>query len=221
MVEKDWGSFGLWTDIYKGRSPSLESPFVDEPITTDSMFLWVEVSAPKHHDTVNGMWNCLPCPGALAGFLRHVVFPLFFEFSLLRPQWDEAPDRFVRAEELFGAAEFSAKCQFKDDIPAMREIIMQIDPLFDMDEGRIRVQLHDVSKAFNQHWAKGAAQWHFAVAVFDSPEAVGREILNRLVSGETPLGMSEEQWLKICASTVKDPKAQQNFKAVLKEQAWF
>jgi hypothetical protein len=89
-----------------------------------------------------------------------------------------------------------------------------------MNEDRAGVQLHAVAKAFNQRWAKGQ-QWHFGVAVFDSPEAVGREILNRLVAGSTPLKMSEEQWLKICASAVKDSKAQQNFKAVLKQQAWF
>ncbi len=220
MIEKDWGNFGVWADIFKGRGPSLESPFVDEPITNDSMFLWVEVGAPKHHDTVNGMWNCMPCPGALAGFLRYVVFPLFFEFSLMRPQWDANPDRYVRAEELFGNAEFSAQCHFKDDIPAMREIILQIDPLFDMDNDQIRIQLHAVAGAFNQRWAN-SSRWHFAVQVYDSPEAVGREILNRLVSGETPLGMSDDAWLKICASTVKNLKAQQNFKAVLKQQAWF
>ena len=136
------------------------------------------------------------------------------------------PFGFVQRVQVFIAGNHGASLQLNNaflvelDQPVGELSSEHLRELFDMDKDRIRVQLHDVSKAFNQHWAK-AAQWHFAVAVFDSPEAVGREILNRLVSGETPLGMSEEQWLKICASTVKDPKAQQNFKAVLKEQAWF
>ena len=184
------------------------------------------MSAPLPSGSTSGAWGCFPEAQALTGFIRYIVFPAFFEIWLVREEWDKDPERFVNADELFTLAEKSGKCRYIEDLPLMKALITELDELIDKPNKQIRNGLQKVADKFNGRWSD-TPTWCFGIQVFDTPKAVGIEIMNRLSEDvhdeeiEEELGISKKDWMIICNSATSDSDAKGRFVEILENNAWY
>ena len=226
MVQKDWSSFAVWEKIVDKNGRGVESPFDYMPLTKNSIFHWNQVSAPMPSGSTNGAWGTFPEPKALAGFLRYVVLPQFFEIWLVREEWDDEPDRFISAEELFDLAEKSEKCRYIEDVQVMKTLIAGLDALMGQDNEKVRAGLNDVAKKFNEKW-ENTPTWCFKIEIYEDPVAVGKEIYKRVAADvkeeylNEDFGMSEDDWIDICRKALTDESAQEQFNEKLNDSNWF
>lgn len=226
MVQKDWSSFAEWEEIVKKNGRSVESSFDHMPLTKSSVFHWNQMSTPLPAGGTYGAWGIFPEPKALAGFLRFMVLPQFFEIWLVREEWDDDPERFVRAEELFDIAEKSGKCRYIEDVPVMKTLIADLDALMNQDNEKVTAGLNDVAKKFNDRW-EDTPTWCFKVEVYNDPVAVGKEIFKRIAEDleeediVEEFGMSEDDWMDICRKALTDESAQEQFTEKLSDSGWY
>ena len=229
MVEMNWASFLEWKQIYEKTNCGVGSPFNDAPLTEDSIYLWNEMSAPLPSGATNGVWGIFPESKSLAGFLRYVVLPKFFEIWLVRDEWDDNPERFINAEELFELAELaeqSVKCRYIEDIRLMKALIADLDALMDKDNEKVGIGLVDLTKKFNGRW-EDTPTWCFKLKVYENPVSVGKEIFNRVAEdldekdATEEFGMPEDVWMEICKKALTDKSTQKQFTEKLSESAWF
>ena len=221
MVDSSVTSFSYWKEKTKGEI-RLDSPFDFEALSSDSIFLWTEMSAPMPCGSTGGDWAHCTDPTAAIGFLRHVVLPTFFGIWLVRDDWDAEPNRLIPAEDLLKKAANSQSCEYKDDIVTMRQIIARLDDYDpNSNRGMIRV-LRQVEELFNRRWER-TPTWWFRIDIFESPSAVGEALLRRIDDEddedaiEDRLGMSKEEWQLVCENALKDQIARSRFAAVVKE----
>lgn len=226
MSDNNWGSFSYWKQIYTDNDGGLESPFNPEPLTDKSVYFWSQMSAPLPSGSTSGAWGCFPEANLLTGFIRYIVFPAFFEIWLVREDWDKDPERFVNADELFALAEKSGKCSYIQDLPLMKALIAELDQLIDKPDKQIRNGLQRVANKFNGRWGD-TSTWCFEIHVFNTPEEVGIEIMNRLSEDvydeeiEEELGISKKDWMIICNSATSDSNANGRFVEILENNAWY
>ena len=226
MSDNNWGSFSYWKQIYTDKGRGVESPFNAAPLTENSVYFWSQMSAPFPSGSTNGAWGCFPESKALTGFIRYIVFPAFFEIWLVREKWDKDPERFVNADELFTLAEKSGKCRYIEDTPLMKALIAELDELIDKPDEQVKSGLQKVADKFNDRWSD-TTTWCFEIHVFDTPEAVGIEIMNRLSEDvheediEKELGIPKKEWMIICDSAISDSDAKDRFIEVLEDSTWY
>jgi hypothetical protein len=228
MNELKWGEFEFWSDLYKERQRTIEGPFMSEPLTEESVFLWTQLGAPLPSGATAGEWDWFPNSKALAGFLRFIAFPVYFEIWLVREEWDPQPELFIPAEELFSLAEQSDKCRYIQDVPLMKKFIDSLDSLFALPEDQLKVELGDIAQEFNSHW-ENTPTWTFKIQIFETPTKVGQEILYRIFDKDEEdedyirdeFGMSKAEWLHICQNVLLDKELQNEFLKVLGENAWY
>ena len=226
MRETNWGSFAEWEEIRTKTNCGLESPFNGESLTKDGVYLWNQMSAPLPSGSTNGVWGIFPDPKALAGFLRYIVFPIFFEIWLVREEWDQDPEKFISAENLFELAEQSGKCRYIEDVSLMKTLITELDVLMDQDNAKVRAGLKDVANKFNGRW-EDTPTWCFKIEVFEDQVAVGKEIFRRVSEDmekeyiEEEFGMSENNWMEICKKVLTDKSAKEQFTKRLYDSGWF
>ncbi|MDD2388152.1 MAG: hypothetical protein PHP23_00240 [Desulfobacterales bacterium] len=219
MVEK-WDEFEWWQALYKDRQRSLEGLLSSEPLTENSIFIWCEISPPKKKDAKNGKWDVYPKPLALAGFLRYVGLPAYFDVWLVREEWDREPAAFRHPDELLTMADSVSGSRFKDMIPVMQEIYCKLDNLFDLPDEQVRKGLRQVADLFNENWSE-TGSWHFKIQTFDTPAQVGERVFTLQKTSDHPFEMSKRQWMDLCNSVVKDFQSQAQFLKILSENSWF
>lgn len=226
MAQQNWKTFSVWEGIVAKSGRSLESPFNQIPLTQDSLYFWNQMSAPLPSGSTYGAWGIFPDPAALAGFLRYIVLPTFFEIWLNREEWDKDPEAFIKAEELFERAEKSGKCGYLEDLPLMRSLIESLDALMVKNNEDVRTGLVDVAEKFNNRWQE-TPTWCFKIEIYEDPVAVGKEVLGRVVedldedSVIDEFGMSEEDWMKICKNVLIDEHAKTQYIETLSNQGIF
>jgi hypothetical protein len=220
MTEMNWKSFDYWKNLVGEGGRSLESPFNLMELTEKSLFLWSQMSAPMPSGATNGSWGIFPEPKALAGFLKHVVFPVFFETWLVREEWDGNPDSVISVNEILSKAESSDKCRYREDIPLMKNLIKTNYGFFNLPDGEVIKGLQDLTGKFNDRF-EDTSTWSFQLKTFQSPLDVGKEIVSRIDDEfvEEELGLSSKAWLDTCGRVLKDKKAQDEFKRILAESA--
>ena len=226
MVQRNWSSFTEWKNIVENGGRGLDGPFNDSPLTKDSIYLWNQMSTPLPDGSTHGTWGVFPEPKALAGFLRYIVLPIFFEIWLVREEWDDDPERFIKAEELFAMAEKTGKCRYIEDVPFMKPLIATLDALMDRSNEEVTRGLADVAEKFNYRW-EDTSTWCFKIEIHENPVSVGKEIFNCVAEDLEPdyiveeFGMSEDAWMKICRSALEDESAQAQFIERLKDGGVF
>ena len=225
MSETNWASFATWEEIKTKTNCGLDSPFVGESLTEDSIYLWNQISVPLPSGSTNGVWGIFPDPKALTGFLRYIVFPSFFEIWLVRKEWDQDHEKFISAEKLFDLAEQSGKCRYIEDVPIMKTLIAGLDELMDQDNAKVRVGLKDIANKLNDRW-ENTPTWGFKVEVCDDSVTVGKEIFRRVAEHveeeyiEEEFGMSENKWMEICKKVFTDKSAKEQFTEKLFDSGW-
>lgn len=226
MSEKNWASFAEWKEIYERTNCGVGSPFGNIPLSENSIFHWNQMSAPMPSGGTNGTWGIFPEPKALAGFLRYIALPIFFQIWLVREEWDDKSERFISAEKLFDLAEKSGKCRYIEDIPVMKTMISDLDALMGQDDEKVRKSLNDVAKKFNDRW-EDTPTWCFKIEIYDDPVVVGKEVFNRVAEDLAEediveeFGMSEDDWMEICRKALTDESAQEKFTEILRDSGWY
>jgi hypothetical protein len=226
MEKRNWKSFEYWKNLYIGSEAELQGRFQSDPMTEKSVFLWTQLGAPLPSGSTSGAWSIFPEIKSLIGFLRFVALPIYFGIWLVREEWDDESNKFINAEQMFETAQSSGKCRFTDDIPLMKELIKNLDNLFDLPDEKIYPELKEVIKKFNDRW-ENTSTWCFTIQTYENPKDTGMEIFNRIAEDvqeeyqEEEFGMSKGSWIEICNSALNDEKAQLEFKEVLAESALY
>lgn len=220
MSGKKWGEFEYWQTLYQDKLRSLEGLFSSELLSADSIFIWYEIAPPKRSTMINGKWDVYPEPKALAGFLRYIGFPVYFDIWLQREEWDRNSAAFTHPDEVLDLAASPFGSRFKDAIPVMQEIYSKLDELFGLPDAAVRKGLREVADLFNQNWSD-TDSWHFKIKIFDTAPEVGEEVFSTQKDSNSPFEMSKRDWLELCAAATKDPQAQTRFLKILSENALF
>lgn len=226
MTVTNWASFSEWKKMVNATNCGVESPFNDNALTDGCIFLWNQMSAPMPSGSTVGSWGCFPEPKALAGFLRFVVLPKFYEIWLVREEWDKEPEKFVKAEELLDMAEQSGKCRHFDDAQLMKTLIADLDALMEQDDEKVTMGLRTVAKKFSERW-ENTPTWCFKIGIYDNPVMVGKEIFNRVADdleaayAAEEFGLTEEAWIDICQKALIDKASQEQFSEKIKEAGWY
>ena len=141
-----WADPEYWKETYESEETGLDEPFADQPWTSKTSFAWATIITPVEPGlgSPSGFWSIFPEPMALMGALRYVLLPDWFGAWLERDSWDEDPDSFLLAEELFARAEAQAQSQDQDPeklaqggvlsermvaLPFLKELIAALDGL--------------------------------------------------------------------------------------------
>ena len=209
----DTGSYEYWLKT----GEEMGSPFNDEPITEDSVFLWEEMISPMAPGFFQvGIWGIFPNARALGGYILHKFFFASFENWLVREEWDVNCDEIIHVKELLRRAKNSSKCRYVEDIPLMEKLIMLSEETLKDQKGKeIFDSFKKIASLFNDEW-ESTGTWCFSIDLFDDVKEVGLEIESVYSNEEfqDQHDISRAEWRQIY-SDISDTKNQEKFKEVL------
>lgn len=213
----DTGSYEYW--LKTGRE--MGSPFNDEPITEDSVFLWEEMTSPTAPRFFQvGIWGIFPNARTLGGYILHKFFFASFENWLVREEWDDDYDEIIPVRELLRRAKDSGKCRYVEDIPLMEKlIILSEETLKDQEGKEIFDSFKKIVSLFNDKW-ESTGTWCFSIELFDDAKEVGLEIESEYSNEEfrDQHDFSRAEW-RLIYSDISDKKNQEKFKEILRNMS--
>ena len=208
----DTASYEYWAKIEE-----MGSPFNNEPITEDSVFLWEEITSPMTPEFFHvGEWGIFPDAKSLGGYILHKYFYFAFENWLVRGEWDPNHEADIDIKELLRRAKELGKCRYAGDIPLMEKLVKLSDEALGNQEGRsLFDSLKTISSIFNDKW-KSTGTWSFSIMLYDEVKGVGSEIGSRYEDEEfmEMFDISKKKWQHIY-SNISDKKNQHELKKVL------
>lgn len=232
MSTNNWADFGWWRERYEANDVGLDDPFVDEPWSPDTTFLWAKTIEPVGPGlgSPSGFWSVFPHPRAVAGALRFVLLPDWFGAWLGRDDWDPEPEAFRPAEDLLAESELRAPDEPRADLALMRELLAELDALLAIDDAAaIAEGLTRVEDKLNGRW-HGTGSWDFFLESFHGPAKVADELIARrteyLGEGATDaqaaeaLGMPRTAWRELCVEAIDDEDARETVLDALEDDSF-
>ena len=190
--EKFWRELITKNETLKGRM------FKDEPITEDTKYLHYVIFNRKVG--FQNVWVMVPNFNRLIEFIEYVFMP-------------EAYYKWVEGKKKLITHIPSEKEKMKNDIVALRKL-----KGLSADNGMRKIKIF--CSRFNNNWLGNDDEFLYLKA-FGSAEELGKFVVETNLqtdsedSYEKTIGMTTEEWFKVCENAHKNKEDEEKFKKVL------
>ncbi|GIM28544.1 hypothetical protein CPJCM30710_12100 [Clostridium polyendosporum] len=212
-----YNSFDYWNKIVNLNKTLKSRIFESEPITDKTVYLHYVIF--NKRSGVESVWTPIPNARMLLGYIQYCFMPEAFY------KWIEGRDKVVTiiphmtVDEIILRAKKCGKLT-KKEVSDVEKQISLIKNMWDFPSNKLMTELKKFGREFNKTWYGDSAGFLY-INVFGNAVELGEFIANtnRQTSFDTTfeekIGMSEEEWLKLCSEINKDKEKAEKFKRIL------
>ena len=187
------------------------NPFQGKRVTADSVFLYVEKTAPLPCCATSGVWFSYPGIQEAVAHLRFALLPDFYAIWLSREGWGEN-GAWADIDSILADARVR-NSPHAEDIPLMTriaEIVNDASLAQDAEEARRIVE--KAIRLFKKRWAH-TPTWAFQLKLFETVDAVSKDIAEKNNCAD----LDPKAFRQVAGGALVDPKAERAFRSALGE----
>lgn len=207
--EKFWGELITKNETLKGRM------FKNEPITTETKYLHYVIF--NRNVGIQNVWVMVPNFNSLVQFIQYVVMPEAYY------KWVEGKKKLITHIPSIDVEKIVAMVASKsseEDKKKMRNDITALKKLNGLGADSGMRKLRIFCSRFNNNWLGDDDEFLYMKA-FNSAEELGKFVVDTNLQTdcekcyEDTIGMTAEEWFKVCENVHKNKEDEEKFKKIL------
>ena len=208
-LEKIWDELIRKNETLKGRI------FKDEPITEETKYLHYVIF--NRHFGIQNVWVMVPNFNRLVQFIQYVFMPEAYY------KWVEGKKKLITKVPSNDVEKIIAMINSKntkEDKKKMNDDILALKKLNGLNSEQGMRKLKVFCSRFNNNWLGDGDEFLY-LKVFNNAEDLGKFVVETNLQTdcekcyEEKIGMTAEEWFKVCINASKDKEAEKKFKEIL------
>lgn len=207
--EKYWGELIRKNETLKGRM------FKDEPITEETKYLHYVIF--NRHVGFQNVWVMVPNYNSLIQFIQYVFMPEAYY------KWVEGKRKLIThipsidVEKIISIVKSKAT---EEDRQKMKNDILALRKLNGLSAENGMRKLKIFCSRFNNNWLGDDDEFLY-LKVFNNAEELGKFVVETNLQTdcedcyEKAIGMTTEEWYKVCENAHKNKEDEEKFKTIL------
>lgn len=216
-MRENYHSFNYWEKFISENKTKRGHMFMQRPPTEKSIYFHTLIFADKNG--INNLWGYFPNIRSFLGYLQYSFLQeafykwIYGQERLITRIPHLTVDKIAEEAEKMGKISNETSVNMKDDYEFLRS-------LWSLPTNRIEMELRKFIINFNKKWI-GDNKDFIYIRIFTTPEELGEFVISTILLTnsekelEEYIGMSKDEWRKICTGAMKDNSKGEKFRLVL------
>lgn len=213
----NYDSIDFWEGVVNVNKTHKSRMFEGEAITEKTVYLHYVIFNRK--SGIESIWIPIPSAKMLLGYIQYCFLPEAFY------KWIEGGDKVISViptktvEAIILDAEKNNNVS-REEINNMKKQLAFVKKLWNVSNAKLITELKSFIKTFNKAWLGDSTKFIY-INVFSNASELGEFVVRTNTQTdfsktfEDKIGLSEEEWMKLCKQVCKDKKAAERFKIIL------